>query len=208
MSDISTLKGYFIINLADMLTEIGEDATKSILLEFSCPVNGDIEYFIKHKAVEFSKQSLAKTHLVFCSYKSELVLVGYFTLANKVILVNPDVLSKNKRKSITKFGTYNKETKKYIIPAPLIAQLGKNFKYKDKKLISGDELLKMACDKVREVQSYIGGKIAYLECEDKPILNRFYSDNGFFRFGTRDLDEDEKGLMSCKQLVQMLKYLK
>ena len=65
----------------------------------------------------------------------------------------------------------------------------------------------MACDKVSEAQSYIGGKIVYLECEDKPILNQFYSDNGFFRFGTRDLDEDEKGLMSSSQLVQMLKYL-
>ncbi len=207
MSDSNTLKGYLIINLADMLTEMGEDAAKSILLEFSCPVNIDVEYFIKNKAIEFSKQDLAKTHLVFCSYKSETAFIGYFSLANKFILVNPDVLSKSKRKRIIKFGTYNKDTKKYIMSAPLIAQLGKNFKYKDKRLISGDELLKMACDKVREAQSYIGGKITYLECEDKPVLNRFYSDNGFIRFGARDLDEDEKGLMSSKQLVQMLKYL-
>jgi hypothetical protein len=200
-------KGYLIINLADMLTEIGEDATNSILLEFFCPVNSDVEYFIKHKAIEFSKQSLAKTHLVFCSYKSEIVFIGYFSLANKFILVNPDVLSKTKRKRITKFGTYNKDTKKYIISAPLIAQLGKNFKYKDMRLISGNELLKMACDKVQEAQSYIGGKIVYLECEDKSVLNQFYSNNGFIGFGARDLDEDEKGLMSSKQLVQMLKYL-
>jgi len=207
VSDSNIIKGFFIINLADMLVEMGEDAAKSILLDFSCPVNRDVEYFIKQKAIEFSKQGLAKTHLVFCSYKSETIFVGYFSLANKYILVNPDILTKNKRKRITKFGTYNKDTKKYIISAPLIAQLGKNFKYKDKRLISGDELLKMACDKVREAQSYIGGKIAYLECEDKPELDRFYSDNGFIRFGTRDLDEDEKGLMSSKQLVQMLKYL-
>lgn len=158
MSDSNTLKGYFIINLADMLTEMGEDATKSILFEFSCPFNRDVEYFIKHKAIEFSKQDLAKTHLVFCSYKSEPVFIGYFSLANKFILIDPDALSKSKRKRIIKFGTYNKYTKKYIMSAPLIAQLGKNFKYKDKKLISGDELLKMACDKVREAQSYIGGK--------------------------------------------------
>ncbi|HEX2947482.1 MAG TPA: N-acetyltransferase [Clostridia bacterium] len=207
MSDGNTSKGYFIVNLADMLTEIGENATKSILLEFSCPVNSDVEYFIKQKAIEFSRQSLAKTHLVFCSYKSEVVLIGYFSLANKFILVNPDILSNNKRKRITKFGIYNKETKKYIISAPLIAQLGKNFKYKDKRLISGNELLKMACDKVQEAQSYIGGKIVYLECEDKPVLNQFYTDSGFIRFGARELDEDEKGLMSSKQLVQMLKYL-
>lgn len=93
MNGNNTLKGYFIINLADMVAEMGEDATKGILLEFSCPVNKDVEYFIKHKAIEFSKQGLAKTHLVFCSYKSEPVLVGYFTLANKFILVNPDILS-------------------------------------------------------------------------------------------------------------------
>lgn len=61
--------------------------------------------------------------------------------------------------------------------------------------------------KCERLKATLEEKIVYLECEDKPVLNRFYSDNGFIRFGARDLDENEKGLMSSKQLVQMLKYL-
>ena len=43
----------------------------------------------------------------------------------------------------------------------------------------------MACDLVQEVQLNIGGKIAYIECEDKPKLVEFYKRNGFIEFNKR-----------------------
>lgn len=52
----------------------------------------------------------------------------------------------------------------------------------------------------------IGGKIAYLECEDHKKLIEFYERNGFVHFGKRLLDKDEADRMSGKYLVQMLRY--
>ena len=65
----------------------------------------------------------------------------------------------------------------------------------------------MACDKVKDVQSDLGGKFVYLECEDKEKLIDFYSANGFVDFGKRNLDPDETEIMHGHYLIQMLKYL-
>ena len=92
--------------------------------------------------------------------------------------------------------------------APLIAQLGKNFSNSYNILITGDELLKLACDTVREGQKAFGGKFVYLECEDKTKLTEFYGDNGFVNFNNRPLDKDEKDDLSGEYLVQMIKFLK
>jgi hypothetical protein len=73
-------------------------------------------------------------------------------------------------------------------------------------LISGDDLLALACKKIRDTQMILGGKMAFLECEDKPKLLDFYSRNGFYRFGNRNLDRDEIGHDTSKYLVQMVKY--
>lgn len=207
MNESTSIKGYIIVNLADMILELGEDMVKDILLDFSCPINKDVEHFLHRKSIEFSKQSLARTHLVFCSYKSENVLAAYFSLANKFIQIDRNVLSKSYRKKITKFGNYDSNIRKYIVSSPLIAQLGKNFKYKNQNLISGDELLKIVCDKISEIQYVVGGSIAYLECEDVPKLKQFYADNGFVEFGQRKLDYDEKDDLSGDYLIQMVKYL-
>jgi len=204
----STIKGYLIVHLEHILDEIGEDETIKILLGFSCPLNSDVEKFLRHKAIEFAKQSLSQTFLVFTSYKDEPTLVGYFTLANKTILVDKAVLRGNVKRKIGRFGTYNPVIKKYVFSAPLIAQIGKNYKYHERNLISGDELLKMACDKIAEAQFVLGGKVVYLECEDNEKLKNFYSSNGFVEFGKRKLDRDEKDDLSGEYLVQMLKYTK
>lgn len=199
--------GYKIINLDDMLAELGEDRVKSILLDFSCPLNMDVENFLHNKATEFSKQSLSKTHLVFCSYQKKIVLIGYFTLAIKSIHLGKRALSNRLQGRASKFGIFDRTLKKYIISAPLIAQLGKNFKYYKQKLITGDEFLKMACEKIVETQSIFGGKIAYLECQNEPKLIEFYNSNGFVSFGERQLDGDEKDDNPGNSLVQMLEYM-
>ena len=88
----------------------------------------------------------------------------------------------------------------------MIAQLGKNFSNGYNKLITGDELLSLACEKVSIVQMAIGGRVVYVECEDKPQLTEFYSRNGFYEFDTRKLERDETELEG-EYLVQMLRYL-
>lgn len=201
------MNGYRIVLLKDMLDELGEAEVKAILSEFSCPLNNDIEYFLKSKAIEFARQQIAPTKLVFASYKDEPVLCGYYTIATKAFVISKNNVSSNTFKRLKKFGTYDEISKKCDIPAPLIAQLGKNFRNGYNELISGAELLALACDDVRTVQKVIGGKVVYIECEDKDRLIDFYSRNGFKPFGKRNLDKDERDKLSGEYLVQMLKYL-
>lgn len=201
------MTGYKIFVLNDMIKQLGEEKTKKILSNFSCPKNIDVEKFIVEKSIEFAKQKIASTHIVFTSVKNKLEIVGYFTLTNKTIFVKTSKLSKTLRRRISKFGSYDEILKGYIIAAPLIAQLGKNFADGLDKHITGDELLKLACNKVQDIQNNIGGKVTYLECEDKLKLKEFYKSNGFVDFGTRKLDKDEKDDLSGEYLVQMLKYI-
>ena len=201
------MHGYKVVNLQIFIDEMGEEFVKSYLSDFSCPLNSDVENFLRYKAIEFSKQSLSQTHLVMASHKKEMVLVGYFTLANKNISVSTKGLSSTNRRKITKFAVYYPQIQKYVLTAPLIAQLGKNYKNNYNKLISGDELLAIACEKVKSIQLDLGGRYVYLECEDKPKLIDFYRDNGFYEFDKRELDREETDL-SGDYLVQMIKYLK
>jgi len=79
--------GYKIINLKDIYNTIGEDKTKEILSSYKCDLNTDVEYFLKEKAIEFSKQDISRTFLVLSTYKNENVIVGYFAIANKATVV-------------------------------------------------------------------------------------------------------------------------
>ena len=89
----------------------------------------------------------------------------------------------------------------------LIAQFSKNFTNDYNKLVSGDELLTIAMDKVKRLQRESGGKWVYLECEDTQKLVDFYRRNGFVNIGLRKLDASERGLSEAHCLVQMMKYL-
>lgn len=202
------MSGYLGINLKDMISEIGEQEVKTILSDFSCPLNPDVEHFLKHTAVEFAKQSIASTYIIMASFRGAYVIVGYYSLANKIFCVERDSLPNKKwRSRIRKFGQFDTTIKRYTLSAPLIGQPGKNYAHSYNSLITGDELLKLALDKVQEMQNIVGGKIVYLECEDKPQLIDFYSQNGFVNFGKRFLDKDETGTLSGEYLIQMFRYM-
>lgn len=128
-------------------------------------------------------------------------------MSNKTIDIFKKNLSSKLRGRIKKFAEYNDALKKYTLSAILIAQLGKNYTNEYDKLITGDELLKMACDRVNEIQIMLSGKVVYLECENVPRLQSFYTENGFSYFGERCLDPDESSQFKTKSLIQMLKYL-
>ena len=102
-----------------MLDEIGESHVVALLSDFECPLSPDVEYFLLNKAIDFARQGWAQTHLVFTSYKGEPVLVGYFTLASKIITVPIKNISNTVRKRIAKFSTYNNEIEAYCLSAPL-----------------------------------------------------------------------------------------
>lgn len=112
------------------------------------------------------------------------------------------ILSKTKRKRILKFAQFDEVHKTYNIALPLIGQIGKNYNNGYDKLISGDMLLKLACDRIRKAQEVLGGRFVFLECEDNPKLKEFYESNGFVCFGKRNLERDEMDKNNGKYLLK------
>ena len=202
------------MRLSDVIGQYCDESGKvdrkyisEILRGFSCSQNEDINEFLHHKSIEFDIQSIARTYLVMVPYKGKQVIVGYFALAIKAFLVKYDSrISQTLKRRVTKFGQYEQDLKQWVISAPLIGQLAKNDKYLD--LIDGAVLLELACREVAKVHMIAGGKIVYLECENKPKLINFYENNGFVNFGSRKLEDDEKTKLCGTELIQMLKYLK
>ncbi len=196
---------YVELNLLEMLDAYGEDKLKAILSHFICPKNKDVEDFIQTRAVEFARQKIAMTYLVFSDH-AHPELLGYFTLANKFVSITENALSKTLQKRIAKFSQYDGELHRFLVSMPLIAQLGRNFNPHLSAAISGQELLNAACCKVQEAQFIIGGKTVYIECADSPKLFQFYTASQFVQFGQRERDVDE--LSESPILVQMLKYFR
>lgn len=200
---------YNVIRIKDMYEALGEEKLKYILNDFECDLNKDVENFIREKAIDFFKLDISQTFIVTHLYQNKTVIVGYFALTNKVTKIRRSSLSNNWRKRLARFSNKDDLDEKYFsVSLPLIGQLGKNYKNNYNTLISGDLLLKFACDKVKEAQKILGGRMVYLECEDVPKLREFYESNGFVCFGKRNLDKDEKEKNTGEYLLQMLCYLK
>lgn len=69
--------------------------------------------------------------------------------------------------------------------AYLIAQLGKNFSNDLNKRITGEELMNLAMNTIKEVQYKVGGIVVFLEANDKEKLKLFYEERNFKEFDSR-----------------------
>ena len=196
---------YMQTNILDMLDYVGEDNCQKILSSFVCPLNPDVEDFIHTKAIQFAKQKIAISYLVFAEYDNQNFFVGYYTLANKFVCVNSSSLSKTLQKKIGKFSQYDPASDRFMVSMPLIAQLGKNFNPALPEKMTGDDLLEMALQRVLEIEHLIGGKTVYIECNNQPKLFDFYSATGFFPFDERIRQTDDPN-DTDNVLIQMLKY--
>ena len=205
---MAEITGFWQSNLRDLLAELGEERTSEILSAFECPLNPDVQSFLREKAILFSRHGYASTYLVFASYQGSVVLIGYYALAMKAVVIKGSLLSSQWRGRLRRFAFYDSDLKQFPLSLPLIGQLGKNYAHHYDRLISGDDLLGIACETVREIQLMSSGKMVYLECEDVLPLTSFYERNGFFRFANRNLDGDERDLSQTPYLVQMIKYFK
>lgn len=142
----------------------GEENLKKLLSEFSCPLNKEVESFLKYNAIEFTKKYQSITYLVFLRDTNELV--GYFTLALKILSINEKNISNTIKRKIKRVSKVDEETNLYTLPAYLIGQIGKNYAVQGNR-ISGTELLEIAWGVIKQVQSAIGGIVAFLEAENK-----------------------------------------
>lgn len=202
------MDGYGLVLLSEMVEEIGEEKTREVLSNFSCPLNKDVEDFLKNKAIPMIPQNKCPVHLVFSSYKKDPVLIGYYAVCVKTIEIPKGSVNRRFYERLAKFDERDALSKdKLVMSAPLIAQLGKNYYNGYNNLIRGDELLKLACDDISMVLKNVGGKVVYLECEPKEKLKTFYINNGFRIFNTRPMDKDEVDLTGGKFYLQMIKYM-
>lgn len=91
---------YSQVSIMDMVNEVGEDKTKNILSHFSCPLNQDVEDFLRNKAIVFAQQKIAMTFLIYASDDKRKGMVGYFTLANKFVAVTDEGKLSNGLKNV------------------------------------------------------------------------------------------------------------
>ena len=197
---------YSVINIRRYLNsdnpKLGENRLLQVLSGFSCLRNPDVERFLKKSSVEFTKKNQSVTYLVFDI--SSMVLVGYFTLALKPLTVRGETVSNTVKKKLLRVSEWDEKSDTYTMSAYLIAQLGKNFTNGADKKITGEELLALAWDKIKEIQYLGGGVVTFLEAENEEKLLSFYRDNRFSQFDTRQTASDTD---EAHELVQLLRLL-
>ena len=191
---------YEVIQILDLVEVIGENAAQDILSGFSCPLNQEIEHFLKNRAIDFARRKMSITHLVF---NADGRFVAFFTLAHKPIIVSADGLSRTAQRKMEKYAKFDEAIHAFNASAFLIAQFGKNYAVQDGAGISGDVLMDLVYDALTEIQHQIGGGIVFLECEDREKLIQFYESetNRFRRFGERYSEGD--GV----KYIQLLRFL-
>ena len=192
-------KSYFVVNIMEYLCDA---PMAEILLDFcnlyECPLNKDVERFLKQSAIDFAKKHQAVSYLVFSQKNG--VFLGYFSLTIKTISVKAQNVSRTIQRKLSRMSTL--DDGEYNIPAYLIAQLGKNFQSGLDDSISGNELLSLAMEQISLLQHRVGGVLCVLECENKEKLLDFYCEqNHFVKFGTRKSKSTEK------RLLQLLKTI-
>lgn len=143
----------------------------------------DVQDFLHNKSINFEQMDIARTYLVFSTYKSVPVLVGYYSLSNKPLVISKKNFSKfsqSLKRKLMGIG-HKTESDNYEIKGYLLGQLGKNYSEEAlaTKALCGADLLKMSTDSMTVAYKATGGRIFYLECEDEPKLKKFYQEHGF-----------------------------
>ena len=161
------------------LYDMNDADSKIKLLEsfsnFECKLkNENVERFIKHQCIRFEDEGLARTYVLFCKTKQDIL--GYFSIAIKSI----DLHGLSGGKKID----FALTTKLDHSPAYLIGQLGKH-KNCGKRLAKG-QLLNKALSFIQGARDIVGGRVVYLDCENEQNLVDYYCESGFTLLRTKE----------------------
>ena len=179
--------------------KLGEAALREYLSEFSCPLNPEVERFLKEQAIDFAKKHQAVTYLVVS--QEDNVILGYFAITIKPLVVNGEPFSNTVKRKFTRFSEINKDDQTYNMAAYLIAQLGKNFSEDAVGRITGTKLLEAAISQVQAIQYQAGGMVSFVEAENKEKVLNFYTNYGYKRFASRKTTTKEQ---EPHELIQLL----
>lgn len=188
-----------ITNILDSIATLGEDVLRGELSKFVSEKNPEIEEFIREKAIDFARRKLSITYILRDSQDG--VMLGYFTLTHKSIIINNAGLSKTTQKKLRRYARFDNETGNYMASAFLLAQFGKNYAIDNGIRITGSEMMKYVDAVLLDVQKRIGGGILYLDCEDKEKLKNFYEGENFKKSGERYSENDNK------KYLQYIKFI-
>lgn len=195
---------FIVLNIREYLEnedkKLGEDKLVQLLSEFLCPLNMDVERFLKQQAIEFTKKHQAVTYLVLSLEDAELL--GYFSITIKPLVVKAEPFSNTARRKLARFSEIDKGEQTYNLAAYLIAQLGKNFSDRARGRITGQELLEAAIRQTQILQYQAGGMVVFVETDNKEKLLSFYENYGFKRFDTR---QTASGKVESHELIQLLR---
>jgi len=191
---------YRIENVLELIEEYGEDEVNADLSTFSCNANKDIQNFLQLKAIDFAKKRVSITYLVFDEETG--CILGYFTLAHKVLYVPADGMSNNVKRRLERYGSFDKDTNSYLMSAFLLAQFGKNYALGEDDRIAGLALMDCVNSILKKIQFQVGGGVVYLDSLDNEHLVHFYSDVcGYRKISERVSDTNET------KYLQYLKFI-
>lgn len=188
----------FIVRRLDSLlkTDGGDVVFEALKSSFSSK-NPDVERFLKNSSVQSMRLHQSSTYLVMTR---DFVLLGYFTLALKVIRIDASLLSNRESLKLQRFSMPDKENDSFIVPAILIAQFSRNFN-ESVSSISGSDLMSITLEYVRSIQSQIGGLVTFLECEPAEKLVSFYKTQGFRLLDGKTISKTDKELLQMYRLI-------
>lgn len=161
---------YTVAPLFNLIQKLSREEINDILANFSCPLDKNIEEFIRNKAYDFEYHDLSRTFLIYC----EDELCGIFSLAMSEVNVDSSLTRKEKKEL---FGTTYSLGKR--IPAHLIGQIAKNYHNGNDKLIRGDQILDFAKNYVILANELTPAPVIRVDCFDKKELTSFYEKGGF-----------------------------
>lgn len=173
---------YRTIQLRTMIEKVGRKETKDFLSDFSCPLNKDVEYFVKNKAIPFELAGKSYTYLIFAQDGEEIYgLCAIYAIAPQSLLIDRK-LSASQRKKY--FGTtYSLGNS---INALLIGQLSKNYANNLNKYISGELLMSLIFERIKLINKLVATTSVYVECENVEYLKVYYKKYGFEYFITKE----------------------
>lgn len=172
---------YRTVQLYDLLhAEVGKEEIVNILADFSCPLNKDVEEFVKYKAYDFERVGLSRTYLVYTYDENDnAVMCGMYSLSPGTIELSSELSKGMKKKLLGTTYPMGKNIKSY-----LIGQLSKNYRNGNDRYITGELLLELVFDRIRQNNMILPSTVIHIDCKDIPQLKSFYERYGFTYFNT------------------------
>ena len=189
---------YRTVSLFDLINEgVGKEEIKKLLADFSCPLNEDVEFFIHHKAYDFERVGLARTYLVYAIIEGEPNLVAIYSIGQSNVEISNDLNTKMKRKIFGSTYPLGKNIKTL-----LIGQLSKNYKNGNNQYITGNLLMRLVFERIKEIHSIFPSVVTHIDCKNIMVLRKYYERFGFSLF--KEKDDMLIYLMPTNEIIKFL----